>query len=285
MSGYSGRAEAIGHAGEVLQGAVRLGDAVEPFLVTLPAPLFQSAAAVRGANGWSVHPDWKTKALRAAQLACETWRQPSPLEIFIDSEIPVARGCGSSTADCVAVIRAVADMLGKPATDALSHEIAGLARLAETASDSTMFDCEPLAFLPRRGEVLRRFHFDWPAMHVSVVDLGGPAVDTIDCPMPTYSEDELNEFAWLLDELSNGHTAECIGWVASRSAAIHQRHRAHPAFDQLHKTAMKSGAFGVALAHSGTIAAVLSANPIAIQGAVHYRLEGVQHAHLAGRRR
>ncbi len=285
MSGYSGRAEAIGHAGEVLQGAVRLGDAVEPFLVTLPAPLFRSAATVRAASDWSVHPDWKTKALRAAQLACESWGQRSPLHISIHSEIPVGRGCGSSTADCVAVIRAVADMLGKPMTNDLSHEIATLTRLAEAACDSTMFDCEPLAFLPRRGEVLRRFHFDWPAMHVTVVDLGGPAVDTINCPMPDYSEDELNEFAWLLDELSRGHAAECIGRVATRSAAIHQRHRAHPAFDQLHKTAMKSGAFGVALAHSGTVAAVLSANPISIQGAVKYRLEGVQHADLAGRRR
>ena len=285
MSGYSGRAEAIGHAGEVLQGAVRLGDTVEPFLVTLPAPLFRSTAVVRAASAWSVHPAWKTKALRAAQLACETWHQPSPLEIFIDSEIPVARGCGSSTADCVAVIRAVADILCRPVSNNLSHEIARLAHLSETASDSTMFDCEPLAFLPRRGEVLRRFNFDWPAMHVTVVDLGGPAVDTINCPMPTYSEDERNEFASLLDELSCEQTVERIGRIASRSAMIHQRHRPHPAFDQLHKTAMKGGAFGVALAHSGTVAAVLSANPVGIQGAVHYRLEGVQHADLAGRRR
>ena len=123
LSGYSGRAEAIGHAGEVLQGAVRLGDVVEPFLVTLPAPLFRSTATVSTANGWSVHPDWKTKALRAAQLACESWGQRSPLKILIDSEIPVARGCGSSTADCVAVIRAVADMLCKPVTNDLSHEV------------------------------------------------------------------------------------------------------------------------------------------------------------------
>ncbi len=285
MSGYSGRAEAIGHAGEVLQGAVRLGDAVEPFLVTLPAPLFRSAATVRAADGWSVHPGWKTKALRAAQLACERWGQVSPLEILIDSEIPVARGCGSSTADCVAAIRAVANMLGKPVTNSLSHEIARLARRAETASDSTMFDCEPLAFLPRRGEVLRRLNFDWPAMHVTVVDLGGPAVDTIECLMPAYSEEEIDEFAWLLDELSSGQTAETIGRVASRSAWIHQKHRWHPAFDQLHQTAVDRGAFGVALAHSGTVAAVLSDNPVAIQGAVSYRLEGVQHADLAGRRR
>lgn len=285
MSGYSGRAEAIGHAGEVLQGAVRLGGAVEPFLVTLPAPLFRSTATVRMANGWSVHPGWKTKALRAAELACENFGQLSPLEVLIDSEIPVARGCGSSTADCVAVIRAVAGMLSKPVTGSVSNEIARLARLAETASDSTMFDCEPLAFLPRRGEVLRRFNFEWPAMHVTVVDLGGPTVDTIDCPMPAYSEEELNEFAWLLDELSCGPNTEVIGRVASRSAMIHQRYRAHQAFDQLHETAMKNGAFGVALAHSGTVAAVLSANPITIQGAVNYRLEGVQHADLAGRRR
>ena len=285
MSGYSGRAEAIGHAGEILQGAVRILNRVEPFLVTLSAPDFRSEATVCTSDTWSVHPPWKTKAIRAAQLACKRWGIVDTLKVGVHSDIPIARGCGSSTADCVAAVRAVADMTSRQCT---AEEIACLVQQAEIASDSTMFDLQPVAFLPRSGRVLHHFNAPWPAMHVTIVDLGGPAVETLSCPTPNYAESELDEFYWLLDELGRAlevGDAAGLGRIATRSAIIHQNYRPHSEFQPLYRKACEAGAFGVALAHSGTVAAVLSPKAMYIEGAIAYAMEGVQHADLAGRRR
>lgn len=254
MSGCFGRAEAMGHAGEILQGGVRLGERVEPFLVTLPLPAFRSAVTVMRGAAWSVTPAWKTKALRAAQLA---WNREGALEVSVESAIPVGRGCGSSTADCVATVRAVADLAG---ISWAAEEVARLVQRAESASDATMFDLKPVAFLPRTGEVLRRIDGAWPEMNVEVIDMGGLCVETIDCPVPSYSADELDEFADLLVELeaavASGDAAG-VGRVALRSGAIHQRFRPHAEWERLTARAMAAGAFGVALAHSGTVAGVL----------------------------
>jgi uncharacterized protein involved in propanediol utilization len=250
LSGYFGRGEAIGHAGEILQGGVRLEGRVEPFLVTLPVPAFRSTVNVRSAAEWRVTPAWKTKALRAAQLA---WTGSGALDVLVESEIVVGRGCGSSTADCVATVRAVADLS--------AERIAAVVQRAELASDATMFDLEPVAFLPRAGTLLRRFEGVWPEMHVEVIDMGGPPVETLDCAVPSYSAEELDEFADLLAELQAAVTsgdAVKVGRVALRSGAIHQRYRPHAEWDAVTTRALSAGAVGVALAHSGTVAAVLS---------------------------
>ena len=289
MSGCFGRAEAMGHAGEVLQGAMRRRGKVQPFLVTLPAPCFRSVAEVRRADEWRVTPGWKTKALRAALLACPIFEVAGALEVEVWSDIPVGRGCGSSTADCVAAVRAVADLEGRQVG---AEQVGRLAQLAEKASDSTMFDLEPVVFLPRFGMALRRFEWPWPAMHVTVVDLGGAAVDTLACKIPRYSPGELDEFVWLVSDLESSLRAgdpEQLGRVASQGAAIHQRHRKHPHWHSLHETAMSRGAFGVAVAHSGTVAAVLSAGPVGIPAMIEYELiaakEGARNADIAGGRR
>jgi len=263
LSGYFGRGEAIGHAGELLQGAVRINGHISPFLVTLPMPGFRSEAKACASRHWSVSPHWKRKALRAAQAACGRWGVRETMAIEIASEIPVGRGCGSSTADCVAAVRAVAAWAdvrhGAEVIAEIVHE-------AELACDPTMFDCEPVAFLPREGRVLQRFSGRWPAMEVNVVDRGGAAVDTEACAVPRYTADELDEFERLLELAAIGFEAgdgEKLAHVAMRSAEIHQRHRPYAAWSALCDGSMRSGAWGVAIAHSGTVAAVLSAPAVA----------------------
>jgi uncharacterized protein involved in propanediol utilization len=142
-----------------------------------------------------------------------------------------------------------------------AEEIAAVVQRAELASDATMFDLEPVAFLPRAGTLLRRFPGAWPEMKVDVIDMGGPAVETVGCPVPAYSAEELDEFADLLAELQAaviGGDAVKVGRVALRSGAIHQRHRPHAEWETVTARALSAGAVGVALAHSGTVAAVLS---------------------------
>ena len=138
--------------------------------------------------------------------------------------------------------------------------MARLVQRAEFASDATMFDLKPVAFLPRTGELLRQFDRAWPEMNVEVIDMGGPAVETINCPVPLYTAGELDEFADLLVELEEAVAsgdAAGVGRVALRSGAIHQRYRPHAEWERLTVRAMAGGALGVALAHSGTVAGVL----------------------------
>ncbi|MBM3798167.1 MAG: hypothetical protein FJW31_29955, partial [Acidobacteria bacterium] len=140
MSGCFGLAEASGHAGELLQGAIRFGGSIEPFLITLPACGLRSRAEIADAEAWSVEPVWKRKALRAARIAALEFGWTGCASLQVHSVIPVARGYGSSTADCVAAIRAVANRLGQE----LSREAtAAIAVRAEEACDSTMFGSRP----------------------------------------------------------------------------------------------------------------------------------------------
>ena len=282
MSGCYGHGEAIGHAGELLQGVTLHG---EDFLITVPCPEFRSAVTAEPASEWSIVPAWKSKALRAAQEAALEQQIDRCFRLRVDSAIPVGRGCGSSTADCVAAIRAVHP-------SAAPDTIARLAHRAEQATDSTMFGLQPLAFLPRHGRVLRVFQGAWPAIHVTVVDLGGDSVDTLQCVRPRYSPHERAEFEELLRIAARAFEEEdapLLGRVANAGAAIHQRHRPHAAWPALQAAASTLGAYGIATAHSGTVAAVLGPGPLPqLPGVVAcYELAGEEraYAHLAHRRR
>ena len=262
MSGYCGSAKgegfSIGHAGELLQGALWHDGKPEPFLVTLPAPPFSSQAIVRYASGLAdeVHPHWKVKALRAARLAWAKMKGGSgSLQLTIESEIPVGRGCGSSTSDCVAAIRAVANLLENPCR---IEEIAAMAAVAEQAADATMFDLRPVAFLPQQGQLFRSLGESFPAMRVVAVDLGGAAVDTVARARPQYSVLELGKFEHLLASLERSiqqQDTAGLAQVASISAAIHQRYYPHPRWPEF--MAATAGALGVGCAHSGSLAVAL----------------------------
>lgn len=229
-------------------------------------------AKVRYASSWSIDPEWMSKALTAARFAARTWDITAPLKITIHSRIPVARGYGSSTADCVAAVRAVANLVSRhPAAE----EIAQLVHPAEAASDSTMFGLDPIVFLPLQGAVIRRFSGGWPDLYVSVIDMGGPAVETLAFARPEYSAAELNEFADLLGELEQAFAHRDpvrLGRVSTRSAEIHQVHHPHPAWPTVIDRARTTGAYGVARAHTGTIAALLTASPLNRLDGPAYRL-------------
>lgn len=263
MSGCSGSASSnygsgcsIGHAGELLQGVAW----DEPFLVTLPAPPFVSRATIHSSDKADdqVQPAWKTKALRAARIA---WTRLGgskwSLRLIVDSRTPVGRGCGSSTSDCVAAIRAVADLLDRPIS---AHEIAQWSTEAEMAADATMFDLQPVAFHHRRGRVLRPLGLAYPPMRVIAADLGGPGVDTLTRPIPTYSAAEIAAFEDLLALLEKSierQDALGVARIATESAAIQQRYHPHPRWEEFVTVARRVGVLGVACAHSGTVAVAL----------------------------
>jgi uncharacterized protein involved in propanediol utilization len=252
LSGCCGSVEgrAIGHAGEILQGVYPCEGEWRPFLVTLPAPPFVSIA-----RPGPFLPN-KAKARRAAAVASRSLghRESEP-SLSIETRMPISRGCGSSTADCVAAIRAVLRHHGASATP---EQIAAWTHSAEAATDATMFDLTPVAFRPRCGRVLRYLGDRFPRLCVTVTDLGGPDIDTLAVELPRYSQEDAATFARLLDDLREDDAA-AYAHVATASARIHQRHRPHPRWAAFTETSV--GSLGIGRSHSGSIATVLTEGP------------------------
>jgi uncharacterized protein involved in propanediol utilization len=251
----------IGHAGELLQGVVhREGRRPAPFLVTLPAPHFVSRATVWESDkpADSIEPVWKSKALQAARKACDhiSPRRCS-FRIVIESRTPVGRGCGSSTTDCVAAIRAVGNFFGVRFAE---KQIARWSAQAELASDSTMYNLQPVAFCQRDGLLFRPLGSTFPPLSVVAFDLGGPRVDTVSRQLPKYSASEIGAFHGLLESLQTSierRDALGLAQVATESSAIHQKYFPHPGWTEFRAIADRAGALGVGCAHSGTVAFAL----------------------------
>ncbi|RUX22334.1 kinase, partial [Mesorhizobium sp. M7A.F.Ca.US.011.01.1.1] len=111
MKSSVGTAAAIGHHGELIQGVFKDdGGRLHRGLVTLPiAGLRSEASFARSDNdAVVVNPDHKVKASAAARLTLDFLNVTGGGELTLQSAIPVGHGYGSSTADVVASIRAVA---------------------------------------------------------------------------------------------------------------------------------------------------------------------------------
>lgn len=141
-----GFGSAISHHGEIFQGAIRTDErGVVEVLSTMPSPDFGSRAAFVPCEspGVDVNGDLKKrKAAQAAQNAVDhILDRNHRLEysggiLALSSNVPEGLGCGSSTTDCIAAVRAVADALDASLT---ASTIARLVVEAEGASDATMF--------------------------------------------------------------------------------------------------------------------------------------------------
>ncbi len=245
------------HFGELMQGALAGGRV----LLSLPCPLFQSEATFSPSRerGVLMCPSHRQKARLAAEtLLAEldtAWRGGF---LSIRSNVPVSRGLGSSTADCVAALRAVASALGATLT---SGTIARIAVSAESAADSTMFPSAVL-FLHREGRVLEDLGAELPALEVLGFDTGpsGRGVDTLTHPQPRYEASDLARFAILAGLARQAVAAQdvhCAGFAATGCARVNQRFLPKPRFDDLERIASESGALGIVAAHSGTVAGLL----------------------------
>ncbi|MFF2774631.1 GHMP kinase [Streptomyces sp. NPDC058052] len=264
-----GTGHAPSHHGELLQGFFRGADG-RPCagLVTLPLATPGTRADFTPRTGVpagavTVAPAGRAKAAEAARLAvaecaARTGRPARGGTLRLTGAVPLGLGMGSSTSDVLATVRAVADAYGlrlDPGTTAR------LAVRAERASDPLMLDARPVLFAQREGRVLDVLGPALPPLLVVGCLLGGGApVDTLALPVPTPTDADLHAYALLRDRLrralADGDTA-LLGQVATASARKAQRHLRQPEFDTLIALARRTGAVGVQIAHSGSVAGVL----------------------------
>lgn len=260
----TGRGRSTAHHGELLQGAFRdSGGTVRRGLVTMPCHALVATATFvpteDNRKGVEVEPQNRLKARRAAELTLATLGLPHVSgSLTVTSNIPVGLGLGSSTADVVAAIRAVADAFGV-LLPALA--VARLAVAAETASDSIMFDGATVLFAQRDATVLETFAAPLPPLLALGVDTDpGATIDTLTLPPVHWTEGQLDAYALLrglVRRAISTSDAKLLGRVATESAKLNQSILKTARLQDLIEVGERCGGVGVQISHSGTVASLL----------------------------
>lgn len=252
---------AVCHHGEFMQGCFLDDESRSlPALVTVPCPLYRSRARFVPLPNrpFTVYPADRVKARRAVELFLEaTGHAPGGI-LEIESDVPLGWGMGSSTSDVVAAIRAAAQAC---AVELAPEVIAGIAVRAEQASDSIMFD-EVVLFASRHGEILERFGDPLPVIDVLGFSTcpASPAVQTEALSVPRYTAAEIALFADLrrcLRLAISRQDARLIGEISTESARVSQRYLPKPCFEELLDGISRTGAMGIEVSHSGSVAGFL----------------------------
>lgn len=255
-----------GHFGELLQG--RLGPCGPVALVTLPCPRFVTrvrfcpgSGPLRSAEAVSA------KARRAAALALAALGRPAGGRLEVARPVPPGLGAGSSTAEALGAIRAVAVShgVGFPAP-----EEARLCLAAEGAVDPLMHD-GPVLFASREARVLDLLP-PMPAMAVAGGFSGPPrATDPADLAFA-----DIGPLAGALRRAMTAGDLAAVAAVAEASAALAQARSPKPAWEVVGEIGEATGALGRVVSHSGAAIGLIYG---ALPAGIERRLEaaGLRH--------
>ena len=253
MQGAS--ASAPGTCGELVQGQFKNGD---DFLVTLPIDLWSEVQVEVDTASSIVQgtPINKEKTRLAVRKTLDFLGYSKVGARFnVVSAIPEGKGMASSTADIVAACRATATALGLSLSP---EEISSIAIEIEP-SDGVMYP-GVVCYNHRRGMLIESLG-TLPQLNILAVDLGG-WVDTLQFNQTPkeYSPEELDEIGQAYELVKAGIREQnlgIIGAAATLSARVNQRLLPKPHLETLIEISSKYGAYGVCVAHSGTIAGLL----------------------------
>lgn len=255
-----GEGRSIAQYGELFQGQTEQQDGrSHRCLVSLPCPALYSHAKFQpgGSGPLRVFPPHKAKALKVAQMTIARFGA-SDLSgtLSIETAAPEARGCGSSTADCVATATACADALGRTISE---DQMARLVAEAETAGRNFMFD-RAVLIASREGEVIEDYACKLPRLEVLGIDTRPESTGSVRYPPAEYSWRQRQSFSMLLGALRRAvqkSDVRLLGRVATASARINQEFLPKPMFREMNEIAEEVGALGLSVAHTGTVLSFL----------------------------
>lgn len=257
-----------GTCGELVQGTL----AGNNFLVTCPVNWFSRVTVITGraaprppgrAPGTGtgrriVFPADRIKTAQAVRKALDREGYPG-LGAVIDvaSSLPIGKGMGSSTADLSAACFAVAAALGRRLSPESVAEIA----LSIEPSDAT-FSRGIVLFDHVEGQIYEQLGEPFP-LGVLALDFGG-AVDTLEfhrrqdlAGLNAANETAVSRALELVRESLRRQDPARLGEGATISALANQLILPKPNLEALIEYALSRGAYGVNVAHSGTVAGVL----------------------------
>lgn len=252
---------ATGHHGELLQGVFEDGNGqLHRGLVTLPLAKLVSKATFTctTTRGLTVRPGDKAKAGLAARKTLNHLGVAEEGFLDLESNIPIGHGYGSSTADVIAAIRAVAaahDVQLQPSC------VSQLAVAAEGASDAIAFGAHAVLFAQREGTVLEDFGGSLPPLLlVGFKSTEGQPIDTLRLPTARYDSVEIQQFRVLRALIAYAvryQDPNCLGRAATASALLSQRRLPKQHLERVIDIAEAAGACGVQVAHSGSLLGIL----------------------------
>lgn len=249
---------APGACGELVQGSINGRD----FLVTCPIDLWSRFSVF-----YTEHRDYLEqhkvfpKAAEAIHVVYEKKRAKVGKIGFIrESDIPIGKGMGSSTADIIAAYVATCGLLDIKITDV--DEIADVA-LAIEPSDGLMYP--GICLFDHRKGLWREALGDIPPLNVLIIDPGGE-VDTLEFNakkdlgvLNAKKEQEVVKALAYVREGIAEKDPEKIGRGTTISAKANQEILFKPQLEDIIKLSKQFKAMGVNVAHSGTVIGILLA--------------------------
>lgn len=178
------------------------------------------------------------------------------LKIEIESEIPIGKGMASSTADLGATILAASRYLGKNINE---EEIANICTKIEP-TDSTIFSRITL-FDHLEGKYFKRYKRE--LKYKVLIMEGKYMVDTINfrkIDKKLILDKNTSQISKALKEIESGienNDMKKIGKGAILSAFANEKVLKKPGLDIITEKALKYGAYGVNVAHSGSVLGII----------------------------
>lgn len=251
-----GRGTAPGTCGEFAQGILSGGT---PFHVT--CPINKSAtvvASLRDAEALRVLGlgEHHRKLELAIQHTVELL-DLGAVEVTVRhwSDLDIGKGMGSSTADVLAGVRAIAAAVG----ESLTPEIEGRVAATVESSDGSMFP-GIAAVNHKTCELVEAW--DWYPEFVIVMLVPNNSVDTASIPF-SGQERLAKDYDDLLGRMNNAIQRRSIAEFAeqsTRSAVMNDEFLLNPYSRNLRSRLDEFGALGLSVGHTGTVCGLLFAN-------------------------
>jgi uncharacterized protein involved in propanediol utilization len=249
-----GYGKAFASFGELVQGRLSAGDDV---LITLPVDMW-SACEVKCTPiaGPSVVRCALPKSRMAAERMLAHLDQGEGYEIAIalTRDIPIGKGLSSSTADMLAVVRALQEIFGVIVTDEVVSRL-----FSRIEPHDALHFYMSVAYNHREGALIRKMHHI-PQYRIVAVDAGG-TIDTGEYNRNlSFTADETRRFDALyleacdaFDRRDDAALARC----ARKATEVHLGRSGRKALADALVLADRCEALGVVTAHSGTCAGLL----------------------------
>ncbi|WP_235576382.1 kinase [Rossellomorea marisflavi] len=248
-----GVGKSYGTFGELLQGVL---PNEQNFLVTFPIEKYSECKYYPSVTGdLSITPQGKLKSLDLARKLLSYYDKPVSGHLVIDSELVQGKGLASSTADMIAVSRAIEDVFGM--------------EIPVGVVESFIRDIEPTDGIMHAGIVvyyhkkleLRESLGSCPPLSILALDEGGE-IDTIKYNQVEreVSQVDKTEYQSLLSDMSSAlrhHDLKLLGRVTTRSAILNQKNRPKKTLDSMREICDSIGGVGVVTAHSGTYIGII----------------------------
>ncbi len=240
--------------GELIQGMIGDGEK----LISLPIDIYSEVTIEENVKG-TVRAN-RVKTVIALEETLKYFNVPvdymKNISLSISSNIPIAKGMASSTADIAATIVATAKLLGK---DLSTEELSELCCKIEP-TDSTIFD-KLVLFDHINGRVIRKHNWDLD-MKVLILEMDS-FVSTDEFRKNDYTRarnDNKKDIEKAYDLFSlacDRRDKKLLGEAVTISSLANQRILLKPKLEEILELTNKVGAYGVNVAHSGTVVGIL----------------------------